>query len=52
VRNVGSIKVTDRDVGCGGVKKQLVGGQSDILLAREDNSLGAFLQRRFELLEY
>lgn len=52
MRNVGSIEVTDRNVGRGRVKKQLVRGENDVLLAREDNSLGAFLKCGFELLKY
>jgi hypothetical protein len=52
MRNVGSIEVADRNVGCGRVKKQLVRGESDVLLAREDDSLGTFLECGFELLKH
>lgn len=42
MRDIGRIEVADGDVAGGGVKKQLVGGESDILLTGEDNALGTF----------
>lgn len=47
--DIGSIEVTDGDMAGGGVEKQLVGGESDILLTGENNAPGTFQQCRFEL---
>lgn len=50
MRDIRGVQVSNRDMRCGRMQKQLVRRKDDITLGREDDALCTLLESRFKLL--